>query len=164
MDVKLHQVCMNSDHMTQSVTAMLQIAKLTPHMRSHPHADRRMNQIFWQGSKVRAGFWIGSLASVGLSPAGVNPLSCVCVCTCVWARVFECVWSRFLRACQPCLSPELCLHCDTICHFILAELRQQNVLPCPALPVAPYIHTRYTWKSTKGRLLLWRSLCWTLGL
>lgn len=80
MDVKLHQVCMNSDHMTQSVTAMLQIAKLTPHMRSHPHADRRMNQIFWQGSKVRAGFWIGSLASVGLSPAGVNPLSCVCVC------------------------------------------------------------------------------------
>lgn len=71
---------MNSDHMTQSVTAMLQIAKLTPHMRSHPHADRRMNQIFWQGSKVRAGFWIGSLASVGLSPAGVNPLSCVCVC------------------------------------------------------------------------------------
>lgn len=39
MDVKLHQVCMNSDHMTQSVTAMLRIAKLTPHMRSHPHAQ-----------------------------------------------------------------------------------------------------------------------------
>lgn len=87
MDVKLHQVCMNSDHMTQSVTAMLQIAKLTPHMRSHPHADRRMNQIFWQGSKVRAGFWIGSLASVGLSPAGVNPLTCVCVCARVCGRV-----------------------------------------------------------------------------
>lgn len=65
----------------------------------------------------------GGLVNVGLQPSSrwIIPLpSAVCLCW-YFRRVF---------AMKPLLSaapPELCLRCDTICHFTLAKPHQQIV-------------------------------------
>lgn len=91
--------------------------KLTPHTHTHPttHIQRHESDLL-AGVRGESRFWIQSLVSVGLSPAWTNPLSSECVCVITFPDHL------------PAPPPELCLRCDTICHFIPAKPRQQNVL------------------------------------
>ncbi len=125
---------------------LLQVAKNRP-KHTQPPTCRRMNQICWQGQRWKQVLDPEPCVCWVKPSQGESTLVCGCVCVC--GR------SRFLIACQPSLHPpELRFCCDTICHFIVAESRQQNLLLGSADFLHTHTHTHHLYKPTEHKLLL----------